>query len=398
MNSDYLVIGGGIIGLTIARTLRLRYPDRSVILLEKEEEVGLHASGRNSGVLHAGFYYTSDSMKARFCRDGNRRLRQYIKSRNLALNECGKLVVARCAADLPQLDELKRRGDTNGVELEMLDEDAARQIEPRVKTYRRALFSPSTATANPAEVIAAMRVDAASEGVQVRLGNTFLYQKNSLVRTSRGEFSAGYVVNAAGLYADRVARTYGFSDEYRIVPFKGLYLYSDEPAGVWRTNVYPVPDLRNPFLGVHFTLTVDGGVKIGPTAIPAFWREQYDGMSRFNMVDFFEVVWRDLGLFVSAGFDFRRLAIEELQKYSKTHLVRLASELASGVRISDYNHWGKSGIRAQLMNINTRKLEMDFVVRGDKKSIHVLNAVSPAWTCALPFADHVCDQIHEMIG
>lgn len=398
MTSDYLVIGGGIIGLTIARTLRLRYPDRSVILLEKEEDVGLHASGRNSGVLHAGFYYTSDSMKARFCRDGNRRLRQYIKSRNLALNECGKLVVARCAADLPQLDELKRRGETNGVELEMLDEDAARQIEPRVKTYHRALFSPSTATANPAEVIAAMRVDAAAEGVQVRLGNTFLARNNSLVCTSRGEFSAGYVVNAAGLYADRVARTYGFSDEYRIVPFKGLYLYSNEPAGVWRTNVYPVPDLRNPFLGVHFTLTVDGGVKIGPTAIPAFWREQYSGMSRFNMIDFFEVAWRDLGLFVSAGFDFRRLAIEELQKYSKTHLVRLAGELASGVRISDYTHWGKTGIRAQLMNINTRKLEMDFVVRGDKNSIHVLNAVSPAWTCALPFADHVCDQIHQMIG
>lgn len=398
MTTDYLVIGGGIIGLTIARTLRQRYPDRSVVLLEKEDGVGLHASGRNSGVLHAGFYYTADSLKAQFCRDGNQRLREYIKSRKLALNECGKLVVARSETDLPQLDELKRRGDANGVRLEMLDESGARQIEPRVKTFRRALFSPATATADPAEVIAAMRSDAAAEGVQFKLGNSYLGRNSSYVRTSGGEFSAGYVINAAGLYADRVAMDYGFSDEYRIVPFKGLYLYSDEPIGAWRTNVYPVPDLRNPFLGVHFTVTVDGHGKIGPTAIPAFWREQYAGLSRFNVAEFAEVVWRDLGLFVSAGFDFRRLAIEELQKYSKPHLVRLASELATGVRISDYTHWGKPGIRAQLMNIHTRRLEMDFVVRGDKKSMHVLNAVSPAWTCALPFADHVCDRIQQLIG
>lgn len=397
MTSDFLIVGGGIIGLSVARELKRRHPGQSVTLLEKEAAVGQHASGRNSGVLHAGFYYTADSLKARFCRDGNRLLRDYIKSRNLSLNECGKLVVARSEADLPQLDELQRRGQSNGVTLEPVSEAEARQIEPRAKTFERALFSPATATADPAEVIGALREDAVREGIQIHTDTTYLGREGDRVRTTTGSFSAGYLVNAAGLYADRIALDFGFSESHRIVPFKGLYLYSDEPVGAWRTNVYPVPDLRNPFLGVHFTVTVDGHAKIGPTAIPAFWREQYDGLARFNAAEFAEILWRDLGLFVSAGFDFRRLALEELQKYSRRRLVALASELATDVRPEHYQRWGRPGIRAQLMNISTRRLEMDFVIEGDHRSLHVLNAVSPAWTCALPFAGHVCEHIEILV-
>lgn len=396
--TDYLVLGGGIIGVCVARELRRRYPQRSVTLLEKEAAVGQHASGRNSGVLHAGFYYSADSLKARFCRDGNRLLREYIRSRGLALNPCGKLVVARSAADLPQLDELLRRGAKNNVELQPLSAEEARRIEPRVKTFERALWSPTTATADPAQVIAAMRDDAMHEGVQVLTGAAYLGRTGDIVRSALGDFEAGYVVNCAGLYADRVALDFGFSEQYRILPFKGLYLYSSEPAGAFRTNIYPVPDLRNPFLGVHFTVTVDGHGKIGPTAIPAFWREQYTGVERFRAGEFAEILWRDLGLFVFAGFDFRRLAIEELRKYSRTRLVTLASELATNVERRDYTEWGRPGIRAQLMDIRTRKLEMDFVIQGDAKSLHVLNAVSPAWTCSLPFAAHVCDRITELAG
>jgi len=396
--SDFLVIGGGIIGLSIARSLIRRFPDASVALIEKEPEVGRHASGRNSGVLHAGFYYTADSLKARFCRDGNRSLRAYIKDRKLTLNECGKLVVARSETDLPQLDELLRRGVANGVSLQMVSEEEARRIEPRVKTCGRALFSPTTATADPGEVMVAMQEDAAREGVKIHRSTSYLGRNQGAIKTNNGDLSAGYVVNAAGLQADRVARDFGFSEGFRILPFKGLYLYSDEPAGAWRTNIYPVPDLRNPFLGVHFTVTVDGHAKIGPTAIPAFWREQYAGFSGFGFAEFLEVLWRDAGLFLSAGFDFRRLAIEELRKYSRPHLVGLAGALAHGVKVSDYMRWGKPGIRAQLVNLKSRKLEMDFVLEGDSKSLHVLNAVSPGWTCALPFADHVCSRIGELAG
>jgi L-2-hydroxyglutarate oxidase len=398
VTTDFLVLGGGVIGVCVARELARRHRGLSVTLIEKEQAVGLHASGRNSGVLHAGFYYSADSLKARFCRDGNLALRGYIKSKGIPLNECGKLVVARSAQELPQLDELLRRARANSVAVEMITATQARAIEPRALTHERALWSPTTATADPVRVIAAMREDAEREGVRVLTGARYVSSGGGLVSTTAGDFSAGYVVNCAGLYADRVALDFGFSQDYRILPFKGLYLYSDEPSGAFRTNIYPVPDLRNPFLGVHFTVTADGHAKIGPTAIPAFWREQYSGLSRFKPFEFAEILWRDLGLFVTAGFDFRRLAVEELRKYSRPHLTRLAAELASGVRASDYTRWGKPGIRAQLMNVRTRKLEMDFVLEGDSRSLHVLNAVSPAWTCSLPFAEHVCDRVRALMG
>jgi L-2-hydroxyglutarate oxidase LhgO len=205
------------------------------------------------------------------------------------------------------------------------------------------------------------------------------------------------VVNAAGLYADRIGRDYGFSKNYRILPFKGLYLLSDEPSGALRTNIYPVPDLRNPFLGVHFTVTASGNTKIGPTAIPAFWREQYEGLERFDLTELAEILLRQVGLFLFSNFDFKRLAYEEICKYSRPHLVRLASGLLEGVRSSQYKRWGRPGIRAQLLDIKNKKLEMDFVLEGDGKSMHVLNAVSPAFTCALPFAEHVCEKIQSVL-
>ena len=215
-------------------------------------------------------------------------------------------------------------------------------------------------------------------------------------QTSHGTISAGYVVNAAGLQADRIARQFGFSRHYTILPFKGLYLYGDEPPGSFRTNIYPVPDLRNPFLGVHFTVTVDGRAKIGPTAIPAFWREQYAGLQGFSLRDFSEIAWRQLGLVCSAGFEFRRLAWEELKKYDRRHLVALAGELADGVRPEHYRCWGRTGIRAQLLDTRSRSLVMDFVLEGDARSLHVLNAVSPGWTCAFPFACHVANEIDRL--
>jgi L-2-hydroxyglutarate oxidase len=157
-----------------------------------------------------------------------------------------------------------------------------------------------------------------------------------------------------------------------------------------------VPDLRNPFLGVHFTVTVDGHAKIGPTAIPAFWREHYAGLSGLSLGDLAEIVRLQLGLLIWAGFEFRRLAWEELAKYDRAHLVSLAGRLAEGVRVDDYRRWGRTGIRAQLLDTRTRKLEMDFVLEGDDRSLHVLNAVSPGWTCSIPFAAYVVDEIERL--
>jgi L-2-hydroxyglutarate oxidase LhgO len=393
--TDFLIIGGGIVGICIARELKGRFKEARVTVIEKEASCGLHASGRNSGVIHAGFYYSAESLKAKFTRAGNQAMTAYCEARNIPLNRCGKLVVAQNESELPQLEELLRRGAANGVPLEDLTEDEARTIEPRVKTCQKAIFSPSTTSADPLKVIDAMQSDAVKEGITIITGAAYRRRNGRAVVTGQGPIAAGHVVNAAGLYADKIAMDFGFSERYRILPFKGLYLYSDEPPGSLRTNIYPVPDLRNPFLGVHFTVKEDGHLKIGPTAIPAFWREQYRGFDNFKFGEFVEVLFREAGLMMSSNFDFKKLAIEELQKYSRPHLVKLASRLASGVRRENYTRWGEPGIRAQLLDIKSRKLEMDFVIEGDERSTHLLNAVSPGWTCALPFASYVVDRIQK---
>ena len=398
MTSDFLVIGGGVIGLNIARRLRRAFSGASVRLIEKEIDCGLHASGRNSGVLHAGFYYSPDSLKAKLTWKGNQLLTTYCEEKGIPLNRCGKLVVARDRTEHAGLDELLRRGRANGITLESISEKEAKEIEPRVKTFQRALFSPATSTVDPALVMQAMKKDALEEGVQLHCGVRYLSLHKQQVATSGGTYDAGYVVNAAGLYADRIARDFGFAERYRILPFKGLYLYSTEPPGAIRTNIYPVPDLKNPFLGVHFTVAASGKAKIGPTAIPGLWREQYEGMTNFRLNEFLEVATRAVGLLASSNFDFKALAAREAAKYSKSKMVSLASDLAEGVKPEHYQSWGKPGIRAQLLDIKKRKLEMDFVLEGDKRSMHVLNAVSPAFTCSLPFSEYVCERIEAHLN
>jgi L-2-hydroxyglutarate oxidase LhgO len=226
--SDFLVIGGGIIGINTARELKKMFSDSKVILIEKEKDCGLHASGRNSGVLHAGFYYSPDSLKAKFTRFGNKLLTEYCETNKIAINKCGKLVVAKDSSDLMYLDELLKRGRNNGIQVEEITEDEAKKIEPRAKTHRRALFSPTTSTVDPVKVVQAMKLDVINEGTEIHSGVSFIKRKAKGILTSAGVYHSGYVVNCSGLYADRIALEFGFSERYRILPFKGLYLYSDE--------------------------------------------------------------------------------------------------------------------------------------------------------------------------
>ena len=390
---DYLIIGGGIIGITLALALKRRHPASSVCVIDKEARLGMHGSGRNSGVIHSGFYYSANSLKARFTRDGNRALKDFIRERKLPLNECGKLVIAKDESELPVLDELLQRGSANGVELYKISAEEAREIEPRVKTYQNALWSPSTATADPVIVLEAFRQEAEDRGIELLMGEAFEKCDGNRVWSTSEVFDAGYVVNAAGLYADRIAHAFGFGKQYMIFPFKGLYLKSTEPAGSFKTNIYPVPDLRNPFLGVHVTVTVDGHHKIGPTAIPAFWREQYKGFGNFAWNELFQIMIQGSQMMVHSDFDFRRLAYEELRKYQRSHLVALSQPLATGLKPETFTQWGPSGIRAQLLNLKTKSLEMDFVYEGDGRSFHILNSVSPGWTCSIPFSDYLVDQM-----
>lgn len=397
ITTDFLVIGGGVIGINMALHAKARYPDADVTVLEKEPQCGEHASGRNSGVLHAGFYYSADSLKARLTREGNRRITEYCLERGLRINQCGKLVVARSEADLTGLDELLRRAKLNGVELNEISEQDATEIEPRVRVFQRALFSPTTASVDPVEVMQAFVSDAENAGIHVRGDTQFIARSAQVVETTRGNISAGYVINASGLYADRIARQYGFSENFRILPFKGLYLNGIKGASQLRTNIYPVPDLRNPFLGVHHTVAVDGKPKLGPTAIPCFWREHYGGFENFRFDELVDVMMRNAGLFLKNDFGFRGLAWEEIQKYRRSYLLRLASELVSDINDKAYPHWGKPGIRAQLLDIKARRLEMDFRTEGDDRSFHILNAVSPAFTCSTTFSEYAFDRIDELL-
>lgn len=393
---DYLIIGGGIVGLTIALELKKRNSSAKIVVLEKEKELAVHGSGRNSGVLHAGFYYTADSLKARFTRDGNMRWKQFVEERGLKINCCGKLVVAKNEQEVEGLRELKRRGDLNGVETHLISVEEAKKIEPRVKSTEIALWSPNTATVDPKECMAAIAAECQAREIEIRLDSRYQGRRGNDVITSQEVFSANFVINAAGLHADKVAHDFGIGVRYRILPFKGLYVYGSEPAGSLKTNIYPVPDLRNTFLGVHFTVTVDGKAKIGPTAIPAFWRENYEGLKGFDAAEALSILRDEAILFFRNDFNFRGIALEEIKKYSQAYLVSQATALLEGVRQENYRTWGRPGIRAQLYDHQDKKLVMDFMIEGNNEGLHVLNAISPAWTASMPFAEYVVDRVEEL--
>lgn len=390
---DYLIIGAGIIGLALARELKSRLPAADILVIDKEADVAYHGSGRNSGVLHAGFYYSADSLKARFTRDGNRLMTAYVKDRGLAINECHKVVVASDLNEIEGVQELQRRGEKNGVDVRIIDEQELAEIDPNAKTTGIALYSPTTATVDPAQVCHAIKADLEAAGVRFLFGQGYLKRQGdaAIVTTGGLVLEAGLVINAAGLYADTVACDYGFSQNYTIIPFKGIYLKytgTDKPI---RTNIYPVPNLKNPFLGVHYTVTVDGTIKIGPTAIPAFWRQNYAGLENFNLGELFEIISWESRLFLGDNFGFRSLALSELKKYDRSYFTGLAVKMVKQIDTSRFNQWSKPGIRAQLLNTTTKELVQDFVVEGDSRSVHLLNAVSPAFTCSFPFAAWVVD-------
>jgi L-2-hydroxyglutarate oxidase len=387
--ADVAVVGGGIVGLALADAVLAADPARTVVVLDKEPVLGAHASGRNSGVLHAGFSYAPDSLKARLTRRGNQLLHAFCDEHAVPVNRCGKLVVAQRPADLPALEALHVRAVANDVPVELVDAAQAREIEPLARTVDRALWSPTTSSASPAAVIDTLAERVTRRGGRLLLGTEVTGARPGAVVTPDGTWSVGHVVNAAGLQADRVARWFGMCDDYAVLPFKGLYWYGDWPVGRLRRHVYPVPDLRYPFLGVHVTVTVDGRVKVGPTALPALWRESYGGTGGFAVRDTAEIARQLPRLLTSRHHDVPALLRRELPDWWRPRLVREAARLVPSIRPEQFRKRGRPGVRAQLFHLPTKRLEPDFVVRGDDDSTHVLNAVSPAWTSSLAFAEHV---------
>jgi L-2-hydroxyglutarate oxidase len=392
--ADLVVVGGGIVGLALADAWLDRDPGARVVVYDKEDALAQHASGRNSGVLHAGFYYAPDSLKARLTRDGNALLREFCAEEGVDVRDTGKVVVTTSEDELPALAELARRGEANGVRVELVDEAGLAELEPLARTVDRALWSPTTAVADPVAVVQALADRVRRRGGRVAVSSEVTGAGPGWVMTaSEGLVHAGHVINAAGLYADTVAHWFGVGEEYRMLPFKGLYWYATWPPGHLRRHVYPVPDPRNPFLGVHLTVTVDGRAKVGPTAIPALWREDYGGVDGFSWRETASILREYPSFLRSPHHDVAGLVRAELPKYSRTHLVRQAARLVPSVDPRDFTVKGRVGVRAQLLHMPTGRLEMDFVVREGERSTHVLNAVSPAWTSSLAVGRHVVDGI-----
>jgi len=389
-NFDFGVIGAGIVGLAMANRIRQIRPNATIAVFDKENSVGEHASGRNSGVLHAGFYYSPDSLKAALTRDGNKLLRDFCAEENIPVKETGKVVVAQNSSEVMALQELHRRGNANGVVTELVSPEKLAELEPLAKTSELALWSPNTAVANPLEVTKALANKVVREGTTLKLGHEVLRTTQNRIISNLGNYSVGHIINCAGLYADKIAKPFGYCDDYAMLPFKGLYWYGNWAPGKLQCHVYPVPDVRNPFLGVHLTVTIDGRAKIGPTAIPIFSRESYAGFGGLSAKEILNIVGIYPKFLSSKHHDVLSLIKSEMPKYSQRHLVTQAKALVPSIDPKDFKERGKPGIRAQLLDIKNKKLEMDFVVRGDENSTHLLNAVSPAWTSALAMANYVC--------
>lgn len=387
--AEILIVGAGIIGLTIARELvRKGYGD--IVIIEKEPELGVHASGRNSGVLHAGIYYAPDSLKAKSCLNGNFLMRAYCKEKGLPLLESGKVIVTRTEAELPILDELERRATANGAKVEMIDQKRLAEIEPNAKTVERALFSHYTAVVDPKAVLKSLKKELEEGGkVRFKMGCSFTGLKGSATAvTSIGDIHFKRFINAAGAYCNKVAAHFGVGEKYRLIPFKGVYrlLKKDAPYTV-NSNIYPVPDIRNPFLGVHFTRSVHGDVYLGPTAIPAFARENYGIFSGID-AEALSIAGQDLALFFANRL-FRNVALTEPLKYIPSYFFRDAAKLVKELAPSDVVHASKVGIRPQLVDWETKELVMDFLVVADGPTLHVLNPISPAFTSSMDLAQGI---------
>jgi L-2-hydroxyglutarate oxidase LhgO len=392
---DVVVVGAGIVGLAAAREILKRRPTVKLALLEKEDRPGVHASGRNSGVLHAGVYYGADTLKAKFCSRGAAAMRAFAQEHGIRCDRSGKLVVAAGEKDLPALDKLFANSRANGVRVERLDEKQTREVEPHAHTHLWSLYSPDTAVIDAKAVVQRLAGLLSEAGAEIRFGAgvTAADPAAGWVEVAGGErIGFGLLVNAAGAYADRVARLFGLAEEYTLVPFKGWYhQIRPEREHLVRANIYPVPDLELPFLGVHLTRTIDGHVYAGPTATPALGREHYRGLEGIEPVEAFRVLMANLAMYVANHQNFRRLVHEELAKYRKSvfvgHVRRLMPELGP----EDLVPCAKAGIRPQLVHLKERRLVLDFLVERGPRSVHVLNAISPAFTSAFPFAEHVAD-------
>ncbi len=393
---DIAIVGAGIVGLATARELLTRRPGLRVGVLDKEPAIAQHQTGHNSGVIHAGVYYAPGSLKARACVAGKAKLIRFCEEHRIPYELCGKVIVATEESELPRLHELYKRGQANGVPgLELIGPRRLRELEPHVEGIQ-ALYSPTTGIVDFGRVAHAYADEVQARGGTILAGHevTAITQRDGLRQlvTPVGTIEARVVITCAGVYADRVARLTGAPESPKIVPFRGdYYVLRPERAGMVRSLIYPVPDPRFPFLGVHFTRRIDGSVWLGPNAVLAFSREGY----RFRDVNL-----RDLKETLAFP-GFRKLA----RRYWRTGGAEMYRDLSKRSFLKELQRYmpdlrpddllpGPSGVRAQALAPDGSLVD-DFVVDRQEGALHVRNAPSPAATSSLAIAELIADAVEE---
>ena len=396
VSTDYLIIGAGIVGISIAREIKIRNPKASISILEKEPDVGLHSSSRNSSVLHSGIYYPVNSLKAKVCSQGAIEMKDYHREHKIPLVECGKILITTNQYDAPQLDILLNRAKDSNIPVEILNEYDLKKLEPEIKSFNgKGIFVPSTSVGSSKEVMNFLRKEIEGLGITLYF-NSKITKINPITKQVNLEngnsFNYGFAVNSAGLYADKIAHQFGVGQKYTLLPFKGIYWKLDPTSGFnLKHLIYPVPDLRIPFLGVHTTTSVDGVTYLGPTAVPAFGRENYYGTKGINVGDFFNITSNLTKQFIANKDGFRRLSLQEGSRYIKLRFTSAAKKILPRLKMHHLLPSNKVGIRAQMIDTDTGRMVNDFLVESDKNSTHIINAISPAWTSAFPFARYIYD-------
>lgn len=393
--SDVLVVGGGIVGLATAYQLTRNYPHLRVRVLEKEQRLAQHQSGRNSGVLHSGIYYKPGSLKALSCRRGKSLMQAFCEREQIPFEICGKVIVATEERELPTLQMLVERGRANGVRCEVITGERLRELEPHAAGLQ-AIHVPEAGIIDFRRVCERLAERVCEAGGEVVMGARVLAVRETTdvveASTSQGDFTARYFVNCAGLYSDEIAKLSGVRPPARIVPFRGeYYLLSNEARGLCRNLIYPVPDPQFPFLGVHFTRTVPGEVECGPNAVLAFAREGYRktdvSLRELWIILTYPGFWRLARRYWRTGLG------EMWRSLSKRAFVRSLQRLVPDVR-EEHLYPAPAGVRAQAVAPDGKMLD-DFVWIDTPRAVHVLNAPSPAATASLAIGEQIVQRLAE---